>query len=88
MDRTVFGFAYYINFIFDDGSGFEFCSQNSEIKFYYIHFRDYYVHNDGSSGWYLDITIPHVTFRGNLTDMLPQHTNAINEIIEHHFTWV
>ncbi len=86
MDRTVFGFAYYLNFIFDDGSGFEFCSQNNEIKFYYIHFRDYYVHNDGSSGWYTDINIPDVTYRGSLTDMFPQHTNAINEIIEQQST--
>jgi len=82
MNRTELGFAYYLDFIFDDGSRFEFCSQNNEIKFYYVHCSDYFVNNDGSSGWYTDITIPNVTYRGNLTGLFPQHTNAINELIK------
>ncbi len=86
MNRTVLGFAYYLDFIFNDGSRFEFCSQNNEVKFYYMHFKDYYVNNDGSSGWYTDINIPEETYRGNLTGLFPQHTNVINEIIEQYST--
>jgi hypothetical protein len=84
MNRTVLGLSYYINFIFDEGSNFEFCSQNNEIKFYYRHCRDYYVQLDGSSGWFPDFSIPHVAFRGNFTGLFPQHTNAINDLIKQH----
>lgn len=85
-DWTVLGFSYSLHFVFADGSSFEFCIQDNEIKFYYLLYYDYYVLGDGSSGWRIDWDVPHVCYMGNSTGLFPQHTNAINEIIIQHST--
>ena len=74
--------VYRIEFVFYDGTYLQLFLQNGQIILDSIRFRDYYVSIDGSSGWYTDSSIPEITYRGNLTGFFPQHTNAINDLIE------
>ncbi|NPD89639.1 MAG: hypothetical protein HGN29_13050 [Asgard group archaeon] len=82
-DKLEVGFLVYrIEFVFYDGTYLQLFLQNGQIILDSILFRDYYVSIDGSSGWYIDTSIPEITYRGNLTGFFPQHTNAINDLIK------